>query len=112
MRLISADSMCKKYSYRFENNQIEKNMYISYQKIILWNFSRNQKLTKTETPLFIAIAGKDVLVDNHATYKAIRSLPDAKRFDMPDSRHEILMEKNKIREKFLKNCFESWRKPI
>lgn len=60
----------------------------------------------TNTPLLIALAGRDALVDNHAAYKAIRELPDAQRLDLKKSKHEILMEKDDIRGEFLAHCFD------
>jgi lysophospholipase len=57
-----------------------------------------QKIT---TPCLIAVAEKDRLVDNRAILRFAHRLPDARIFELKGSNHEILMERDDIRDKFL-----------
>lgn len=59
------------------------------------------KTTPIEIPCLFALAGQDTLVDNAATRRVIQTLPNAKTIELPDSRHEILMERDSIRDVFL-----------
>jgi lysophospholipase len=52
------------------------------------------------TPVLIASAGNDKIVSVKAQKEACRRLPKCLMFVIPDSRHEILMETDVIREKF------------
>ncbi len=54
-----------------------------------------------ETPIVIALAGKDALVDNKALRRAVRMLPHATLLELTESHHEILMEADPIRQRFL-----------
>ncbi len=58
-------------------------------------------LKNIETPILLALAGKDALVDNNALRRAARLLPHATLLTLPDAHHEILMEANPIRQRFL-----------
>jgi lysophospholipase len=56
---------------------------------------------KIAVPCLIAVAGKDRLVDNAAILRFSRRLPDVGILALKDANHEILMERDEIRDKFL-----------
>lgn len=62
---------------------------------------RKGYLESIETPMFIAMAEEDKIVDNRATRKAIERLPNATGHELHASQHEILMERDVIRQEFL-----------
>ena len=53
-----------------------------------------------QIPCLIGIAGEDRLVDNRAIRKIAASLPQARMLELEDSRHEIMMERDVIRQEF------------
>lgn len=57
-------------------------------------------LKSVSTPCLIATAGRETLVDNRKSRRIARILPHAKLLELPDSRHEILMECDEIRKIF------------
>ncbi len=59
------------------------------------------KTKPIEIPCLFALAGHDKLVDNTSTRKLAQALPHAKILELPDSLHEILMERDSIRDAFL-----------
>lgn len=59
-------------------------------------------LADIRTPCLFAIAGRETLVDNGAARRAIATMPQAQILEMPDAKHEILMERDDIRDEFLK----------
>jgi lysophospholipase len=59
------------------------------------------KSKSIEVPCLFALAGQDKLIDNKATRKLIESIPQAKILELPDSLHEIMMERDSIRDQFL-----------
>ena len=54
-----------------------------------------------QTHCLFALAGVEDLVDNKLANKVIGYLPNAKIIEYPNSFHEILMEKDEIRDNFL-----------
>ncbi len=58
-------------------------------------------LKDIQTPCLFAISGKEKLVDNRAARKAIARMPHASVLELPEAKHEILMERNEIRNRFL-----------
>ncbi len=62
---------------------------------------RKSYLEKIKTPIMIATAGQDIVVSSKATEKLVSNLPDAELLDLPDANHEILMERDEIRNRFL-----------
>lgn len=54
-----------------------------------------------KTPILIALAGREQIVDNEQTRKIAALLPRAEIVELPEAAHEILMERDDIREKFL-----------
>ncbi len=59
-------------------------------------------LKNIKTPTLIGIAGKESLVSNAAIKKAARFLPNAEILDLPEARHEILVETDEMRDLFFK----------
>lgn len=54
-----------------------------------------------QTPCLIALAGKEGLVDNAAARRLARRLPHARLVEYQEAGHEILMERDDIRNAFL-----------
>ncbi len=64
---------------------------------------------KIRVPLCVVIAGRDRVVDNKATEEFIKHLPNVTTVRLQGSRHEILKEKDEIRNTFL-NIFDHFAK--
>lgn len=62
---------------------------------------KSSYLEKINTPVLIAIAGKDFVVSSSATATLVSHLPKGERLDLPEAQHEILMERDEIRDVFL-----------
>ena len=60
------------------------------------------QLEEIKTPCLLAYAGKEVLVDNAAIKEAAKLMPNTELIEFKDSYHEILIERDEIRNKFLK----------
>ncbi len=65
-------------------------------------------LQNIQTHCLLAIAGHEDFVDNKALKKASSLIPNAKLLEFPNSFHEILMEKDDIRNAF----FEAFHKLV
>lgn len=63
-----------------------------------------------QTPCLFALAGKDKLVDNKAARRSISHIPNAEILELPQARHEILMESDGIRNYFLQNFVDFLQK--
>lgn len=59
-------------------------------------------LEKIKIPCVIATARRESLVDNRAALRAARRISDITFLDLPDARHEIIMERDGARDAFLK----------
>lgn len=59
------------------------------------------RLKSVRIPCLIAQAGKEVFVDNRSINKAISLLPNVSSLTFKDARHEILMERDEFRDRFL-----------
>ncbi len=57
-------------------------------------------LKSIQTHCLLASASKEDIVDNKAIVKAAKLLPNAKHICLSESRHEILMERDDIRDEF------------
>lgn len=57
-------------------------------------------------PCLFALAGQEKLVDNAATRRLARTLPQSRVLELPESRHEILMECDSVRNAFLSAFFD------
>lgn len=58
-------------------------------------------LSKIETPVLIGVAGQDKIVSSDSTRKLCARLPQGEIIEFHSAKHEILMEKDEIRNKFL-----------
>jgi lysophospholipase len=58
-------------------------------------------LRKVETPVYIASAGQDVIVENAAHQRAARHLADCVLEAYPDAKHDIWMERDTVRAPLL-----------
>ena len=58
-------------------------------------------LESIRTPVLILQAGRERLVSNRAQALVARRLPNARLFRFPDARHELLMERDEIRDRVL-----------
>lgn len=56
---------------------------------------------KIKIPVLMAVAGHEELVSNHDIRHAADKMAQASILELPDAKHEILMETNSIRGKFL-----------
>lgn len=59
------------------------------------------KNTPLKLPCLFALAGEEKLVSNRRTRDLVKHIPHATVLDLPGSRHEILMEKDEIRNQFI-----------
>jgi lysophospholipase len=57
-------------------------------------------LASIKTPILIALASDENIVDNRAIRRLAAGLPDCRLLECQPARHEILMEKDEIRGKF------------
>jgi lysophospholipase len=57
-------------------------------------------LAAIATPVLIAVAAQDDLIDRAALEAAAKNLPNGELVAIPNSRHEILMEKDECRRAF------------
>lgn len=62
-------------------------------------------LEKITVPILIGLAEQDALVSNTAIRAAAKKLPHAELLEFPTAHHEILMETDDIRNKFLDRFF-------
>lgn len=53
-----------------------------------------------KTPFFVGVAGKDALVSNKAIRKLAAHIPCGEVVEIPDARHEVLMERDDLRQIF------------
>lgn len=63
-------------------------------------------LPKIQIPVLIGIADDDTIVDNQATEKLVKLLPDKTLIHLKGSKHEILMESDAIRDSFLNGFYD------
>lgn len=60
-----------------------------------------QYLKEIKTPLLVFTGGRDTMVRNDRIAEAVRHLPDARLVHFPEGGHEMLMEKDAIRDVLL-----------
>ena len=75
-----------------------------YESLKSINILKQTKAIKTST--LFAYAGNEKLVDNDAIIKLSQNLENSKLLSLPDSNHEILMERDSIRDKFLEETLQ------
>lgn len=66
---------------------------------------KKNALSELETPCLFALAGKEKLVDNRAAEKTITTMPHAELLQLPEAKHEILMECDSVRDLFFQAFF-------
>lgn len=73
-----------------------------YQAVIsCLALGKRDYLRNITIPCLFGLAGRDVLIDNAMTGKLASLLPAATILELPESQHEILMEQDDIRSRFL-----------
>ena len=80
-------------------NSTLKWIYESLKSIDILQNKNN--LGKITIPVLLATADKEGLIDNAAIRKASQTMPDAKLLKLTNSKHEILMETDAVRDLFL-----------
>ncbi|HYD18963.1 MAG TPA: alpha/beta hydrolase [Patescibacteria group bacterium] len=71
-------------------------------------------LKAIKTPILMEISGQEKIVDRPAQDRALTLLPNARRVDIADAKHEIWMERDELRNQWLKevdNFLEERLKP-
>jgi len=74
--------------------------YHTFQSIDILN--DEEYLKSVATPVLMEISGDDDIVDVPASERASGLLPDCRRVDMPKAKHEIWMERDELRNQWLK----------
>lgn len=69
-------------------------------------------LKSLETPIFIGMAEKEALVDNHEIHRAHSMLLHSELIEFSGAQHEILVEIDEIRGAFLKHYFSLVEKTL
>jgi lysophospholipase len=59
-------------------------------------------LKAIKTPILMEIAGQEKIVDRAAQDRALTLLPNAKKVEIADAKHEIWMERDELRDQWLK----------
>ncbi|HRQ60485.1 MAG TPA: alpha/beta hydrolase [Alphaproteobacteria bacterium] len=67
--------------------------------------SLRMEFSKIAAPCVVAIAAREMIVDNTSTRELVESAPNMRLIEVPKSCHEILMEKDATRNKFLNEFF-------
>jgi lysophospholipase len=63
-------------------------------------FHRKNYLADIKTPCLLALAGEEHLTDNESCRKLAAAMPSAKIIDIAGARHEVLMERDELRNLF------------
>ena len=74
-------------------------LYESLKSII--SLRKKQTLRGIKTPIVMACAGQEELVDNATIKRAVKILDNATLINLKESKHEILVETDKVRDPFL-----------
>lgn len=64
--------------------------------------SQEDYLAAIKTPVLMSISGRERVVLKAASERAARLLPNCKRLDIPEARHEIWMERDELRNRWMK----------
>lgn len=62
-------------------------------------------LKEVNIPYLVALAGHEYFVDNKKARQVFRNIDNAMILEFPEARHEILMEKEQIRSRFMTNLY-------
>jgi lysophospholipase len=63
-------------------------------------------LKAIETPILMEVSGKEQIVDRAAQDRALTLLPNVRKVEIADSKHEIWMERDDLRNKWLEKVDE------
>lgn len=74
--------------------------------------NKDKFLEQIKIPCLVATAGKDCIVDSGAAQDLARRLPNASILDLEQSQHEILMERDDIRDRFFESFDNLIRKNV
>lgn len=66
---------------------------------------KSKTLKTLPTPCLFSLAGEEHLVDNDAARRLAKTMKNARLLELPGSRHEILMERDDIRNRFFETFF-------
>lgn len=70
------------------------------------------KLKSVQTRVVFTLGGRENLVDNAAIRRAVAFMPNAALLEFPEGGHEVLMEKDEIRNAFLERFYGMIRESI
>jgi lysophospholipase len=70
------------------------------------SFTKQDGFNKIHTPVYFGIAEREALVSNQAMKQACQEISNAEFEVYQDSLHEILQERDEIRDKFMAKAFE------
>jgi lysophospholipase len=68
---------------------------------MLGRIGKAEFLGGIETPILLGSAGRDAVVSHIAHRRAARLLPDCELVELPESKHEPLLERDEIRDEWL-----------
>jgi len=63
--------------------------------------SSDSVIKNIKTPCLFALAGKEHLIDNKAARHLAQKMPQARILELPEARHEIIMERDSMRNAFI-----------
>jgi lysophospholipase len=69
----------------------------------------SKSLKKITIPTLFGIAENDLLINNHAIFRAINIIPNAKTVEFKNAKHEILVETDDIRGVFLNKTLKLFK---
>jgi len=69
------------------------------------SLAKKDGFSKIDTPVYFGIAEREALVSNQAMKQACQEIPNAEFEIYQDSLHEILQERDEIRDKFMAKTF-------
>jgi lysophospholipase len=78
----------------------------------LTELRRLRSLPQPPVPVLIGLAGDETIVDNAATLRLVQDWPDARVETYKGARHELLMERAGIRDRFLDAAFDLFSHPV
>lgn len=70
------------------------------------SLAKKDGFSKIDTPVYFGIAEREALVSNQAMKQACQEIPNAEFEVYTDSLHEILQERDEIRDKFMAKAFK------
>ncbi|MBL4617245.1 MAG: alpha/beta hydrolase [Robiginitomaculum sp.] len=74
--------------------------------LLFKSFTKKDGFNKIDTPVYFGCAEREALVSNSAIRQACQEIPNAEFEIYQDSLHEILQERDEIRDKFMAKTFK------